>query len=178
MRPRCLLAALIAMAACGDSPPSTPLVDAPPVPIDTFDPSSCLISTNYGALGTKTGTPSQGASTLSVELDAGPPRDVFFLNLKAGNGVFAGGLANGTYPLTGTELSYSGCGLCVNIIADLVAMQGPSKLYFATGGSVTLTDTAPPTGSLQNVTLHEIGFDGVATGSGCTTTIASMTFGT
>jgi hypothetical protein len=173
MRRLYLLATLI---ACGDAPSSLP-ADAD-LAIDAFDPSSCLIAGDYGALGALTGAPLQGNPTsLSVTLDPGPPRDALFFNLKEGMGVFTGGLANGTYPLAGAELAYDDCGLCVTVIADIVAMQGPSKLYFATGGSVTLTGTSPPTGSVQDLTFHEIGFDGVPIASGCTTTIASLTFG-
>ena len=46
----------------------------------------CLITGTYGALGTKTGMPTLGATTLSVVLDPGPPRDTFFIKLNAGKG--------------------------------------------------------------------------------------------
>ena len=167
------LVIVIVLAACGGGGEDTP-VDAPSIDSNP----TCLIDGDYGALGAKTGTTSQGPATLTVVLDPGPPRDSFFLKLEAGRGVFASGLANGTYPLAGAELSSSTCGVCVNIIADIVAMQGPSKFYFATGGTVTLTNTNPPTGTLANVTFQEVTVSGTPVMSGCTSTIGSMQFGT
>ncbi len=124
----------ILLAACSDDPQPQAVdassTDAP------YDTARCLITGHYGALGTKTGTTTLGPTTLSVVLDGGPPRDNFFLKLNTGKGVFAAGLANGTYPLTGAEVDYSNCGLCVNLIAD-VGMMGPQKFYFADAGSVT-----------------------------------------
>lgn len=175
---RCLLAVLL-IAACGGDDAVTPdaatTTDAPAV---DAAPSACLVPTTFGDLGARTGTAMQGIpSSLSVTIDVGPPRDSFFVRLDTGDGVFANGLATGTYPLTGAEIDYDSCGLCVNIIADIVAGQGPSKFYFATGGSVTLTATTPPAGSLTDVTFTEVTSGGAPVGSGCTTTIAAMSFG-
>lgn len=176
MRSLCLV---LLLAACGDDGGST-VIDAPVVAIDAApDPARCLILGNYGALGAKTGAVGVGGPTsLSVTLDPGPPRDTFYIYLKTGKGVFAGGLANGTYPISGTEADYNNCGMCVSIIADIVTGSGPSKFYFADGGSVTLTNTNPPTGSLSNVTMHEVTSAGTAVNSGCTASITSMSFGT
>jgi len=124
----------------------------------------------------KTGTTSQGPTTMTIVLDPGPPRDSFFLKLNTGKGVFAGGLATGTFPISGAELSQATCGMCVNIIADIVAMQGPSKFYFATGGSVTLTSHTPPAGTLTNVTFHEVTANGDPINSGCVSMIGAMQF--
>jgi len=176
MRRSCLLA--LALAACSDSGTESPAIDAP-VTADSSNAdasSGCLVSTNYGALGAKTGTTAQGPTTLTITLDAGPPRDTFFLKLNTGKGVFAGGLANGTYTLSGADLDFNNCGLCVNVIGDIVAGQGPSQFFFATAGSVTLTSTSPPAGSLSNVTFTEVTLSGAPVDGGCTSSIASMTF--
>jgi hypothetical protein len=162
---------LFVLAACGSSGSDAP-VDASSV--DAAVP--CLVSANYADLGTKTGSTSQGPATLTIVLDAGPPRDSFFIKLNAGKGVFAAGLANGTYPIANAELSLATCGLCVNLIADIVTGQGPSGFYFATGGSVTLTSTQPPAGTLTNITLHEVTSDGTPVNSGCTSKIGTMQF--
>jgi len=164
------------LVACSDSSSDAPPIDAPPVTPDA-PAAQCLVPASYGDLGAKSGTTAQGPTTLTIVLDAGPPRDSFFLKLNTGKGVFAGGLANGTYPITGDEADFNACGLCVNIIADIVAGQGPSKFYFATAGSVTLTNTQPPTGTLTNVTLQEVTVSGAPVNSGCTTSIAAMSFG-
>src|SRR5688572_21396919 len=162
------------LAACSDGGSDKP-IDAPPGGADAY-PLSCLIQGIYGDLGAKTGTTAQGPTTATIVLDAGPPRDSFFLKLTSGMGVFAGGLQTGTFQLAGAELSTTTCGVCVNIIADIVTGQGPSKFYFATAGSVTLTSHTPPVGSLSNVTMREVTAGGVPVGSTCTASITSMMF--
>ncbi|GEM_PF-4465700 len=170
---RILLVAIL-LTACGDDG-GTAAVDAPSGN-DAYDTARCLITGNYGALGAKTGTTAQGPATLTVVLDPGPPRDSFFIKLNTGKGAFTGGLANGTFPITGADASSPTCGLCVNIIADIVTMQGPSKFYFATAGSVTLTSTQPPIGTVSDLSFVEVGVNGDVMPGGCTATIDSMSF--
>lgn len=164
---------LLGLCACGDDGGSA--VDAPSGN-DAYDTTRCLIAGDYGALGAKTGTTSQGPTTLTVVLDPGPPRDSFFIKLNAGKGVFAGGLVNGAFQISGADAQSPNCGLCVNIIADIVAMQGPSKFYFATAGSVTLTSTQPPVGTVTDLAFVEVGVNGDVMPGGCTATIDSMSF--
>ncbi len=165
---------VVGLGACGDVGGSA-TVDAA-AGMDAYDEARCLIAGNYGALGALTGTTSQGPATLTIVLDPGPPRDSFFIKLNAGKGAFAGGLTTGTFPLTGADAQSANCGVCVNIIADIVAMQGPSKFYFATSGSVTLTSTQPPIGSVSNLSFVETGVNGDVMPGGCTATIDSMSF--
>lgn len=170
---RCIVLAACLLAACSDDPQQlidAAMVDAP------YDTARCLITGHYGALGTKTGMATQGPTTSTIVLDGGPPRDSLFLKLNTGKGVFAQGLAAGTYTLAGADLDFSNCGLCVNIIADIVSMQGPSKFYFADAGMVTLTATQPPAGTLSNVTFKEVTSAGAAVPNGCVASIASLTF--
>jgi hypothetical protein len=162
------------LVACGGDEGGNTTVDAAPI-VDSAGPV-CLVSANFADLGAKTGTTSQGPSTMTIVLDAGPPRDSFFLKLNAGKGVFPGALTTGTFQIAGAELSQATCGLCVNIIADIVTGQGPSKFYFATGGTVMLTSHTPPTGTLANVTFTEVDAGGMPVGSGCATTISAMQF--
>lgn len=170
---RILLAIGFVLGACGDDGGSA--VDAASGG-DAYDTARCLIKGNYGALGAVTGTTAQGPTTLTAVLDPGPPRDSFFLKLTAGKGAFAGGLANGTFSITGADAASATCGLCVNIIADIVSMVGPSKFYFATAGSVTLTSTQPPAGTASNLSFVEVGVNGDLMPGGCTATIDSMSF--
>ena len=144
---------------------------------DADNTAQCLVLGNYGDLGSKTGsTATGGPSSVTIVLDAGPPRDSFFLKLNAGMGVFAGGLRIGTFTIEGAELAQSTCGLCVNIIADIVTGQGPSKFYFATSGSVTLTSHTPPVGTLSNVMFREVSAAGQPISGGCTSAISAMAF--
>jgi hypothetical protein len=167
--------ALLALVSVGCSDDPQQVIDAPAVDA-AYDTARCLITGHYGALGTKTGMATQGPTTSTIVLDGGPPRDSFFLKLNAGKGVFASGLAAGTYPLAGADLDFSNCGLCVNIIADIVSMQGPTKFYFADAGTVTLTATQPPAGTLSNVTFKEVTSAGAPVAGGCVASITSMTF--
>lgn len=158
----------IALAACSDDATGTPdaSLDA------ASDEARCLVASDYGDLGARTGTVSAGASptSLTVVLDEGPPRDSFFINLK-------NAIPTGTYQIDGANADATTCSLCVNIIADIVAMQGPTKFYFATSGSVTLTATEPPAGTLSDVVLVETSAGGAPTNSGCTSRIGAMSFG-
>jgi hypothetical protein len=159
---------LAALAACTDDPGEAP-----------YDTARCLIKGNYGDVGTLAGAQSQGATTSTIVLDAGPPRDSLFLRLAANKGAFSGGLKTGTFSITGPDADYNGCGLCTTIIADIVTGQGPSKFFFADAGSVTLTATTPPAGSMSNVHLREVNFmTGVFVPGGCEATIDALAFST
>jgi hypothetical protein len=164
---------IILLAACGGGGSDSPQ-DAPKPPIDAPPSANCLVPATYGDAGTKTGTTTLGPTTATIVLDATPPRDSFFLKLVAGKGVFTGGLANGTYTIAGADLMQGNCGLCVNILAD-IGNTGPSKFFFATSGTVTLTATSPPAGSLTNVMLRETDANGVPQGT-CMTAISAMQF--
>lgn len=149
-------------------------MDAAQLP-DGPDSPLCGVVPDLGDLGQRTGSKVLGDTTSSVVVDAGPPRDNFFLKLVAGRGVFAEGLKNGSFEIAGADLHRETCGLCVNLLAD-IGSEGPQQFYFANAGSVTLTSTDPPVGSIANVTMHETGVDGEKITGGCETTIRSMTF--
>lgn len=177
MRP--ILASLLVArfaTACGGSDPAIP-IDAAATADAPYDTTKCLILGFYGDLGARTGTQNQGANTTTIVLDPGPPRDSFFLKLNAGKGVFAGGLANGMYTLAGADLDFNNCGACLNIVAD-VGATGPQKFYFATAGTLTLTATAKPAGSIQGVKLQEVTAAGAMVPGGCVARIDAMTFST
>ena len=169
---------LVALAACGGSDDAMTTPDAPGGTADAPSSAQCLVKSDYGAAGTVTGTQTMGAGTLSATLDAGPPRDVFFVKLVTGKGVFSGGIAPGTYTISGADAGYTTCGLCVHIIADLVAGQGPSKFYFADSGSVTLTSTGAVMGSAMNLHFNEVDSGTGAVIPGCAATIGSISFAT
>jgi hypothetical protein len=168
---------LAALTACSDSPSLS--IDAAQ---DADDSARCLIKGNYGALGSLTGTRGMTATatTATMTLDAGPPRDTFFVKLEPNRGVFSAGVQPGTYTIAGADAGFSTCGLCINIIADIVSGTGPTKFYFADTGSVTLTSTTTPvSGSAQNLHLREVDISsGQFIANGCTATIDSVSFTT
>ncbi|MBL9016892.1 MAG: hypothetical protein JNL83_22075 [Myxococcales bacterium] len=171
-----LLACLAAAAACGDSDPAVP-VDSAATADAPYDTATCQILGFYGDLGTKVGSTSLGPTTSTIVLDPGPPRDSFLLKLNTGKGVFAAGLATGTFTLAGADLDFSNCGACISIVAD-IGMMGPGKFYFATAGMLTLTATQPPAGSIQGVTFHEVTSAGAVVPGGCVARIDRMAFST
>ena len=155
--------------------------DPAPVLLDADYLSRCLIPADYGALGARTGTQDAtgtGTPSITVVLDPGPPKDDLFVKLIAGKGGFAAGLAPGTFTIGGADASFTDCGVCTNILANIDPASGPGKFYFTDSGTVTITTTNPVAGSAQN--LHFVEID-LATGSaipgGCATTLGSITFG-
>ncbi|MEO8549137.1 MAG: hypothetical protein ABI678_04170 [Kofleriaceae bacterium] len=173
---RCAL--LLVVAAC--SSPSDPVITHDSAMVDADLAAHCLIKGNYGALGAITGTAGtaqSGDTTLTFVLanDASGKDDLFF-RLAAGKGVFAGGVAAGTYTIAGADASYPSCGLCTNLIADITS-SGPAKFYFAATGTVTLdTVTAPITGNAANLHFTEIDIATGMTSSDCVADIASVSF--
>jgi hypothetical protein len=177
---RAAIAILPLCAACGGSDPVS--IDAPSA--DAYDTARCLITGNYGDLGAKTGTAGTtgtGATTVTINLDPGPPgKDDYFVKLVSGKGVFAGGIVAGSYPIGGADAQFNNCGLCVNLIADIKPGTGPSKFYQATSGNVAFTSVTPPiAGAATNLHFDEID---ITTGNtivgGCTGSIAQITFST
>ena len=169
----CLL--LLVLAACGDDDAMT-TPDASGGTSDADNSAQCLIKGDFGAVGSVTGTATMGVNTLSATIDMGPPRDTFFIKLVDGKGVFASGLAAGTYTIGGVEADFNNCGLCVHIIADL-STSGPGKFYFADSGSVTLASTGPVMGSAQSLHFAEIDIGtGAKVPGGCEGTIDSIMF--
>lgn len=167
--------ATLALAACGGDDAMTTIADAA---IQIYAaPMNCLVSADYGDLGAKTGTTTTMGSTFT--LDAGPPRDTFFIKMVSGKGAFTGGINPGTYPITADDADYNNCGLCVHIIADIVSGVGPTKFYFANAGSVTFTSTsAPVTGSATNLVFREVDISSGSPVGSCASRIGSIMFST
>lgn len=155
-------------------------VDAGPVP----NPPHCKVDSSLGTLSSFTlvgsyyGTDQDGA-WLQGNFAYNDDRDVVVLELYEGKGAFSGPPAVGTYPLTGAELNYATCGVCVLLAADY-ADGGPS--YFATGGSVTLSSVnGQLTGILDDVTFGHVTIDEVTHVStpvddGCASQLERLTF--
>lgn len=115
----------------------------------------------------------------TLNTDATP--DVLALELYAGFGVFANGITTGTFTLSGDELQYADCGVCVLILADVSTQGAPGSLYMATGGTVNITQVSPNiTGTLSNVTFTHVQIDDQANSTpdpdGCPSAITSASF--
>lgn len=168
-------------------------VDAAPVQVAD---NTCGVASTHGDLGTVAGQARSAvqegtsrrvgivsAATPATAAQAAP--DVIVVQLWDNYGPFAGGAARtGTFQLTGTELDYDTCGVCVLQLAN-VANNTPAKLLFATAGTVTVTSVGTTAGqtiqlSISNASFVEIvedtingGYRSVA-GSTCTSPITNV----
>ncbi|HEX4452923.1 MAG TPA: hypothetical protein VH143_18740 [Kofleriaceae bacterium] len=138
----------------------------------TADGSNGLVDANQGFAG---------------DLNADAMPDSFELDLYEGFGAFGSGdISKGSFTLSGDDLSFQKCGLCVQIYTDLDADGAPTDLYFATAGSVTLSAVGTPTGSdvstgtlagsLSNIAFAQWDGSGDAAIGSCRSSIASLSF--
>jgi hypothetical protein len=148
-----------------------------PAAPDAYDMARCIIRGNYGDLGMVRGTAGTigGASTITIVLDAGPPKNDFFVKLIPGKGAFsAGAIRTGTYAIASADANYATCGLCVNLVAG-ITMTGPSKFFFADAGSVTIT--TPASGTAHDLHFAEIDIgSGAEIPGGCVGAITTLMF--
>ena len=194
------------IAACGsDSKKSTPdalkIVDSPVVTIDA--PPACNISSpDFGDLGTvamgfssyspgmaANGLPAAPLVSMNAALSAATPPDVVFVDFFSGFTPFGTEAAPtaavpGTYQLTGEQLQFSSCGVCVTAAAKIVQGGGNGGDFMATGGTVTITTNGAAVGGtlaieLSNVTFEQATFNmGVSTpvGNGCNTKLTKLVY--
>jgi hypothetical protein len=108
----------------------------------------------------------------------GAPMDVVPLELWDGQGGFAGGtVRTGTFQITGAELAYSTCGVCLRAAGD--KGTAAEKTYFATGGTVEVTSVGAAgttlSAKITNATFAEVNAMNVKVTNGCTTALAGAT---
>ena len=152
---------------------------------------TCTVSTSsFGSLGSVTTGQAQYDSTNNalaalVPLETTNPADALKVELYGGFGVFSGGtIAPGTYQLTGAELNYATCGVCLRVLTNTDSSTSMYEHdYLATGGTVTITTVGTAAGqqftaSLSNVTFGHVTIDSTTfqstpAGDGCTSAISS-----
>lgn len=133
--------AVFCLAACsgGDGDLAA---DAGPADAGALGPN-CSQVESFGELGALTGQVISVAadSYLSVdqEIAAGPPRDLFVVELFGDAPPFGDGLKTGTFPIEGAQTNYNECGVCVVVFADLVEGSPTAMAYIAQSGTVTIT---------------------------------------
>src|SRR5262245_60089335 len=123
-----LLSALLVTACAGDSDDGGDGSGADGgVTIDgAGGGGTCPVASSLGALGAVTGEAediNQGGRKITFVHDLVPtyPKDVLQVALIDNLGTFAEGtIEAGTYPITGEETSFLTCGVCVNVIGDIV----------------------------------------------------------
>lgn len=207
MRTRTVLLSTLlstALAACGGDDDGVAVVDAPPgidAPADIdAAPLPCTISTpSFGDKGALTANATFAADpnnaaiykiAVTGPLEGAEPTDLFFLELFTGYAPFGTEAAPtavvpGTYQLTGDQLNYATCGVCVTLASNATA-QGWEDDFMATGGTVTIAAVGDAVGETFTATFSNLTFEQVTidantsestpVGNNCTTAITNATF--
>lgn len=188
---RFLALALITLtAACtsggGDDGPS--LIDGGGDDPDGPPVAECLAPSTFAAatLGNQVAESNGAAATPdftagSGTLNAAEPFDVFQLEFYK-VGPLAGNIVPGTYPISGPELNYATCAICPRVFTDCTTQACADQQFYATGGSVTLTQVSPNlVYSVSNLTFVEVTinattFESTPVPGGCSSAITSASF--
>jgi hypothetical protein len=187
VRPALLLVLLVVLTACsarlgsGGSesveigPDARTATESDAAPASGLDGSAvaannacgvALVQGDLGSLSGEAGIDPQETGTdniyyIQVEtpLSASDPApDVVLVELWDGFGGFTGGkVRTGTFPITGEDLDYDTCGICVLMLAD-VANNTPAKLMLATAGTVTITSVATAVGQKTQLSVADASF--------------------
>ncbi|GEM_PF-2196969 len=128
--------------------------------------SSCAAPASF-ALPTLTDLMAAGEGTVterlnleaSAQLGGGDQLSLLFYS---DNGVFGASLQPGTYAIAGDELNFATCGLCIFLDANLAPPAPPEMVYFATGGSVEITEI----GANFRAVLRDLSFEQVTIDQG------------
>lgn len=152
---------------------------------------TCTVSTSsFGNVGSVTTGQAQYDSTNNAlaalaPLETNNPADVLKVELYGGFGVFSSGtIAPGTYQLTGGELNYATCGVCLRVLTNTDPSTNMYEHdYLATGGTVTISAVGTAAGQQFTATLSNITFEHVTiapttfqstpAGDGCTSAISN-----
>jgi hypothetical protein len=206
MKTMFLLSAVLIAAACGGGgggDPDAPVINRIDARVGGIDaPPSSNCGAPSAGYGTPVVDPAQQASVHDAASGVyfgisllNTDFDMFQLQLYDGFGVFTGGtVTTGTFPLTGDEINFATCGVCLLIFSntldtdadgapDDLSLDDPTRNYYASAGSVTITSLTPNlTGTVTGLVLDHVTVD-VAGGSftstvvgDCSTSITSMAF--
>ena len=162
-------AAVPALAACGDPDPSGGV--CPEVAsVDAGDLAAlkaqrCNVPGTMGAKNWYRLSATLPGSTDVVQVELWPER-----------GAFRGGpVHTGTFALTGDDLSYATCGVCVRALGD--KGEASQREYFAIAGTVEVsavaaTDGAPFVATITEASFAEVTADHVEVAGGCSADLA------
>ena len=199
-----VLLSSVSLVACGgddDGDGVTPVIDAAPGGgnIDAA-PAACTVSTtSFGDKGAMQGSaildtgmnaqsPNDDTLVFFAPLEGGVPGDLFYLELYADYGAYAGGpVRTGSVTISGDETQYADCGACARVLTDAQADGNYTDDYLATGGTVNVTATATAvgqtlSGSISNLALTHVTildaapYTSTPAGDNCNTMIMNGTF--
>jgi len=161
--------------------------------------SPCTVSTaNFGDAGTlmsevtldpgmNATSPTDDFMQIFAPLEASMPGDLVAVELYADYPPFEGndaGIVPGTYEITGEQLNYATCGICVRVLTNATSSNYDDS-YLATGGTVTITANGnavgqPFTATFQNLGLRHVNiddmtFESTAAADNCRSAIGNAT---
>ncbi len=196
----------LSLVACGGGGGKKANVDANQSGTDSSSggpdaAEACSVSTaSFGDKGVLPGSvtfsadPANAASysiVAATPLETAPPSDLLALELFTGFTPFGTSAAPtpvvaGTYELTGEQLDYATCGVCVRLLTNVAADGMFEHDYFPTGGTLTITEVGDAVGetfaySLSNVQWQHVNIDSAtfattSAGDGCTTSMSNASF--
>ncbi|MGI5864106.1 MAG: DUF4215 domain-containing protein [Myxococcales bacterium] len=143
--------------------------------ITASEPEACGFDADLGTVTPLESSALTDGSWVVGEYVLNSDSDELMIEMYPGDGVFASGLATGTFTLAGDDLQYRTCGLCVRL------RDRRGTYYMATGGEVTLSSISGNlTGSLSNVTFEEVtiaqDYTSTPVVDGCQSVLTSMAF--
>src|SRR6266540_159671 len=137
--------------------------------------TACAVSPSYGDVGTVSQTLSVAvrinddlgrAKSITYIAALNQDQDQVVLQLYRGFSVFTQGeIVPGTYEITGDELNYASCGVCVRMFADrLLGGARPLQDMMATGGTLVVTELGEAgsgtfKADLQNAVFEHVDID-------------------
>jgi hypothetical protein len=138
---------------------------------DLSMPSACGAPSTFGSVGTVTGTAQSGSLmsgdqfvTWQGPLNTSTLPTMLSVQLYANSGAFAGSstLKTGSFPISGDELNYRTCGVCVLVFTNYNTSDGSfDESYMATGGTVNVTSVSGSfAATVSNVRLQHVTIDG------------------
>ncbi len=180
----------VLLCACSDGGSVAVPGDAGPGPDSD---GLCAVDPTYGDVGT---VPYELSLAVRRDDDTGAAKSITYIaalngdqdqvviQLYRGFSVFTGkSIEAGTYPITGDELNYASCGVCVRIFADRALIGGghPLQDMMATGGTLVVSEVGTGgsgafkatlmNASFEHVQIDATSFESTPVGDGCETRI-------
>jgi hypothetical protein len=159
--------------------------------------SICTVSTsNFADAGAISGevvldvgmnatSPTDDFVQIFAPLEATMPGDLLAVELYADYPPFEGndaGIVPGTYEISGEQLNYATCGVCVRVLTNATS-NGYDDSYLATGGTLTITANGNTVGQpftatftnigLRHVNIDDMTFESTAAADNCRSTLGN-----
>lgn len=153
---------------------------------DDSEDARCIIPSTFGPLSTLPGQlfRANGGSSWRAELPLeAPATATLAIELVPGFPPFEEGVTTvSNHVLTGPDLNYGTCGLCLRLLTYPNGEEESLRHYYVTGGTITVSEVeGGMTGTASNltfeeVTLNETTFYTTPVPDGCETSITSVSF--